>query len=82
MIEKLFDGDFGIGYPSDVAKKKKKETASVKTFNTITKRSIIEVLSKLDDEIVQHVFTKKDVIQHILANTTNEELIQFIQIKI
>lgn len=81
IIEKLFDGDFGIGYPADVATRKVKETARVKTFNTISKRSIVEVLSELDEKIVQHVFTKKDVIQHVLANTTDEELIRFIQMK-
>lgn len=35
----------------------------------------------MDDEIVNHVFMKKDVIQHVLTHTTDEAIKQFFQMK-
>lgn len=75
-IEKLFDGDFGIGYPTDVAERKIRETKRVKLFNELSKKSMEELLDTLEQDFLDKILAKKDVIQYILRHGQNESLHQ------
>ena len=81
-LEKLFDGDFGIGFPPDVAKRKIKETNRVKKFNEISKVSLIEFLDQLEEEFMTKILSKKDVIDYILNHSKEEKLIKYLLNKI
>lgn len=67
-IEKLFDGEFGIGYPAEVAERKIKETKRVKLFNKVSKKSMVELLTALDKPFLTKVLSKKDLIDYIFEN--------------
>ncbi|WP_307976248.1 RpiB/LacA/LacB family sugar-phosphate isomerase [uncultured Streptococcus sp.] len=67
-IEKLFDGEFGIGYPAEAAERKIKETKRVKLFNKVSKKSIVELLTALDKPFLTKVLSKKDLIDYIFEN--------------
>lgn len=77
-LEKLFDGEFGIGYPAEVAERKVRETKIVKTYNHLGKRTFLELIEKLDDSIIEKVFKKTDVIDFIVENTKNNEIRQYV----
>ena len=67
-IEKLFDGEFGIGYPAEVAERKIKETKRVKLFNKVSKKSMVKLLTALDKPFLTKVLSKKDLIDYIFEN--------------
>lgn len=78
-LEKLFEGEFGIGYPEDVAERKKVETNIVKNFNLICKKSILDVMQALDENFIKKVMSKKDVIQFILNHSKEQELVEVLR---
>lgn len=75
-MEKLFDGDFGIGYPSKVAERKITETKRVKLFNERAKKSMGELLESLDEVFVAKVLSKQDLIDYIFENGQDQSLNQ------
>ena len=81
-LEKLFDGDFGIGFPQEIAERKIKETDRVKKFNEISKVSLIEFMEQLEQEFMAKILSKKDVIDYILKHSKEEKLIKYLSNKI
>ena len=81
-LEKLFDGDFGIGFPKEIAERKIKETSRVKKFNQISKVSLIEFMEQLEQEFMAKILSKKDVIDYIFKNSKEEKLIKYLSNKI
>lgn len=75
-LEKLFDGDFGVGYPADMAERKVKETNRVKNFNALSKKKIDELLDCLEDDFLTKILSKEDVIAYILEYGQDEILAQ------
>lgn len=75
-LEKLFDEDFGIGYPLQDSERKKKDTQLLKRINKISKKSMTEILPQLDKEIVQSALSRKNVIDYILEYGSNVELVK------
>ena len=73
-LDKLFDGDFGIGYPSETAERKRKEANRVKKLNELSKYSIIEVMEKLEASWRKKILEKQDVIEYILKHSKEQEL--------
>lgn len=78
-LEKLFDGEFGIGYPKDVAERKIRETKRVKYLNSISKRSMTEVLNTVDKAFLNKILLKTDVIDFILSRSGETELTDFLR---
>jgi ribose 5-phosphate isomerase RpiB len=78
-LEKLFDGEFGIGYPEEVAERKIKETQIVKMYNQKSKKSFVEFLNNLDQNIIDKILKKKNIIDYVLNNTIDEEIIKAIK---
>lgn len=75
-LEKLFDGDFGIGYPLQDSERKKKDTQLLKMINKVSKKSMVEILSRLDKEIVQSTLRRKNVIDYIINHGKNMEFVE------
>lgn len=78
-LQKLFDGPFGIGYPPEDAERKQRDTKMLKEMNTVTKRSMIEVLPRLDKALVSKALQKETVYDYIMANGTNPVLLKILQ---
>ena len=77
-LEQLFNGEFGIGYPPEVAERKRIETLRVKKFNEISKYSIVEIMKKLEDDFINKILTKKDVVSYIIKNSEERELVNYL----
>lgn len=80
-LEKLFDGDFGIGFPPEAAERKRKETRCVKNFNTLSKRSMIDVIhgiERTDREFLDKVMTKKNVIDYIIWHSQEKDIVDYL----
>ena len=77
-LEQLFNGEFGIGYPPEDAERKRIETLRVKKFNEISKYSIVEIMKKLEDDFINKILTKKDVVSYIIKNSEERELVNYL----
>lgn len=73
-LEKLFEEPFGIGYPREDAKRKQRDARMLKDINRITKRSLAEILPKLDRELVKSALERKIVYDYVMEYGKNEEL--------
>lgn len=78
-LQKLFDGPFGIGYPPEDAERKQRDTKMLKEMNTVTKRSMIEVLPRLDKALVSKALQRETVYDYIMANGANPVLLKILQ---
>lgn len=52
-IAALFDGEFGSGYPEKDAERKRRDTALLKKIKSLSTVSFDELLSKLDEKLVE-----------------------------
>ncbi|MDE6938535.1 MAG: RpiB/LacA/LacB family sugar-phosphate isomerase [Lachnospiraceae bacterium] len=80
-LEKLFEDEFGIGYPPEDADRKKRDTLLLKEINGLTKRNAIDVFERLDKALIQKVIKKTNVMEYILVHGKDREILEFIQSK-
>lgn len=80
-LEKLFEDDFGIGYPPEDADRKKQDTLLLKEINALTKRKAMDVFEQLDKALIQKVLQKNNVIEYILEYGRDKEILEFIRSK-
>ena len=73
-LDKLFEGDFGCGYPPADAERKKHDTALLKQMNQITRRSMPEVFPLLDKKTLENALAWADVREDILRNGRSGEI--------
>lgn len=75
-LEKLFDGDFGCGYPPEDAERKIRDTKLFKEMNTITKNTLSDIWMKLDEDLRQKVLQRQNIVNYIKANGMNEVILK------
>ena len=80
-LEKLFEGEFGIGYPPEDAERKRQDTQLLKEINALTKRNAIDVFERLDKALIQKVLQKNNVMEYILEYGRDREILGFIRNK-
>ncbi|MDE7267312.1 MAG: RpiB/LacA/LacB family sugar-phosphate isomerase [Lachnospiraceae bacterium] len=80
-LEKLFEDEFGIGYPPEDADRKKQDTLLLKEINALTKRNAIDVFEQLDKALIQKVLQKTNVVEYILEYGRDKEIFEFIRSK-
>jgi len=73
-LDKLFDGEFGCGYPAKDSARKQKDTLLLKKINKQAKKELSEILPALDSAFLAKVMTRRLVIDYILQQGTNIEL--------
>ena len=78
-LEKLFEGDFGCGYPPQDAERKKRDTAMLKQINHITKKSMPDVFHSFDRNLVRNALRWETVRKDIINHGTNQEIISLVQ---
>jgi len=78
-IAKLFIEPFGQGYPKEHSKRKIKDTKLLKSIRKKSQVDLIELLNELDDELINKIMTKKDVIDFILENGKDVDLEKWIK---
>ncbi|MCR4949763.1 MAG: RpiB/LacA/LacB family sugar-phosphate isomerase [Solobacterium sp.] len=77
-LDRLFEGEFGCGYPPQDAQRKQRDAQLVKQLNALTKRGIAEVLPRLDPVFVSKAL-RPSVRDYILKEGKNREIIEMIQ---
>jgi ribose 5-phosphate isomerase RpiB len=70
-IASVFSEPFGQGYPRSESERKLRDTETLKKIKSQSQISFLELLDKLDNELLQKMLSKKDVIGFVLANGTD-----------
>ena len=75
-LDKLFDGEFGMGYPENEAERKRLEASALKNLNRLTKHSWEELLDQIPKDNLNKLLQRKIVMNTIITNGTKEECIR------
>ena len=78
-LDKLFDGDFGCGYPPEEAARKRRDTEVLKRINTITKRTLPETISRYDTALIRKALSWNAVRDDIFANGKCLEIVTLVK---
>lgn len=73
-LDKLFEGDFGCGYPPKDAERKIKDTNQVKQINSITKKPITEAFGLYDRELIEKVLKWNSVKEYIMQYGKDDQV--------
>lgn len=78
-LNSLFDGPFGIGYPEAEAARKQRDSEYLKQINHKCKCRLPELLVKLDELLMQRVYSRQVVINEIIEHGQDQQLIQMLK---
>lgn len=73
-LDKLFDGDFGCGYPPEDADRKSRDTKLLKQLNSITKRTMSEAFGLYDRTLIQNALEWDCVKKYIMEYGKDEQV--------
>ena len=74
-LDKLFEGEFGCGYPPGDAERKRRDTEYLRRINLSTKRTLVEAVADYDEEPVRNALRRQSVREDILKNGRNTDII-------
>ena len=80
-LDKLFDGEFGMGYPEHEAERKRLEASALKNLNRLTKRSWEELLDQIPKDNLNKLLQRKIVMNAIINKESNKEFIRLLKAK-
>ncbi|SDQ31982.1 Ribose 5-phosphate isomerase RpiB [Streptococcus equinus] len=75
-LDKLFEDDFGCGYPKEDAGRKRQDTDKVVELATITKRSFIDILDQLDRNLLRKILLREGFYNDMMMNGKNQLLLE------
>lgn len=78
-LDKLFEGEFGCGYPPQEAERKKRDTEALHRINRITKKTLPEVLPLYDPRLVKKALQWRSVREDLLRHCKDEKILSLIQ---
>lgn len=73
-IDKLFDGDFGTGYPVKDAERKRHDTHLLNQINSTSKRDWKDIIDKIDQSLLKKALSNQVVFEYIMQNSVMEEI--------
>ena len=71
VLDKLFEGDFGCGYPPEDAARKAADATLVKRLNATTKRDMAEAFARYDPDLMKRALSWREVREYILTHGTD-----------
>ena len=80
-LDKLFDGEFGMGYPENEAERKRLEASALKNLNRLTKHSWEELLDQIPKDNLNKLLQRKIVMNTIINKESNKEFIRLLKAK-
>lgn len=78
-IESTFLETFGQGYPKSESERKLRDTAMLKRIKTKSQIEFIDFLDKLDEELMNKVLSKKDVVSFVLSDGTDLRILEWVK---
>ncbi|MBE6484241.1 MAG: sugar phosphate isomerase [Actinomycetaceae bacterium] len=78
-LDKLFDGDFGGGYPPEDAERKAADTRAYKQLNALTKRGMAETFDEYDAALIRRALSWPTVRDDILANGRDDAVVELVR---
>ena len=78
-LDKLFDGDFGCGYPPKDAARKRRDMEMLKEISRLTKIAPAEAFRRYDQALMDKARQWTAVREDILAHGRNEEIIALLR---
>ena len=78
-LDKLFEGDFGCGYPPKDAPRKKRDADLLRRISQTSKKPAAETFRALDRGLMEKALQWSAVREDILKNGRNEEIIALIR---
>ena len=78
-IAGLFSEPFGQGYPRKDSERKLKDTALLKNIRKQSQIEAVELLDKLDKELIRKIMFKEDVINFILSQGTEQDILDWVR---
>ena len=78
-LDRLFEGEFGGGYPPEDAARKKRDAQMLKQISAITKRTLPETLDRYDVSLIRKALTWKTVREDIRLHGTVPEITELIE---
>lgn len=79
ILDQLFAGPFGTGYPPEQAARKRAEAQLVKTLGRTAKKSLPELLPQLDEELVKSAVKRDCVFDYIQEHGQEKALVHFLR---
>ena len=73
-IARLFSEPFGQGYPKSEAERKLADTRLLKSIRSASQVKMTELLKTIEKPLLDKVLSKKDVVEYVLENGSDEEL--------
>ena len=74
VLDKLFEGEFGCGYPPGDAARKAADSEAVKQLAAVTKRTMPEAFARFDPELTRRALRWREVRDYILAHAVDERV--------
>src|SRR5699024_12089736 len=78
-IKNLFEQPWGQGYPPSQAKRKIRNAQEVKNLNVISNKSMIDIIPKIDPNLIFLVLNYEPIYNFIIKNGTDQKLISIIK---
>lgn len=78
-LDKLFEGEFGCGYPPEEAERKRRDTRLLKQINSIAKQPMEKVFHQLDQELIKNPLYMERVRDYILENGKYEPVLSLVR---
>ena len=78
-IESTFLETFGQGYPKSESERKLRDTATLKRIKTKSQIEFIDLLDKLDEELINKILSKKDVVSFVLSDGTDLRILEWVR---
>ncbi len=78
-IASVFSEPFGQGYPKNESERKLRDTAMLKKIRSQSQTSFIDLIDKLDKELLNKMLSKKDVMDFVLTNGKDSGIIKWLE---
>lgn len=74
-LNELFHGEFNIGYPPEVADRKRQEVQLFLELNKLTKKSFLDIIDVLDSRLLSKVLERKNFTDYLFKYGNNQALL-------
>ena len=78
-LDKLFDGEFGCGYPPEEAARKKRDAEALKSINRVTKKTLPEAWPLYDQALLARALQWRAVREDIFRNGKDPSILSLIK---